>query len=250
MCLDARRFDPEHRGPPGLGWEGFPGVDDPDPIKEILLQHRDFQVRLASTSGRRSKSAMLVKRMYSWRGYKNASDADTGPIANQVTLQACRGDVVFGTLSMCFDSDAGLSADALYRPEIDTYRKAGARVCEITRLAIDPEHGSKEVLGALFHLAYIFGGVFQGATDVFIEVNPRHVVFYKRMLNFKQAGSCRICERVNAPAVLLHLEATYVARQIALHGGRQNSAKKSLYSYFFSPQEAEGLTRRIAALSA
>jgi hypothetical protein len=142
-----------------------------------------------------------------------------------------------------------LSADGLYRSEIDAYRQAGAKVCEITRLAIDPEHGSKEVLGALFHLAYMLGGILHGATDVFIEVNPRHVIFYQRMLNFKQAGSCRMCERVNAPAVLLHLEAAYVAKQVALYGGQQRTGKKSLYPYFFSAAEAEGLMQRIAFLS-
>jgi hypothetical protein len=68
----------------------------------------------------------------------------------------------------------------LYREEIDAYRRTGAKVCELTRLAIDPVHGSKEVLGARFHLAYIFGRQLGGITDVSIEANPRHVAFYRR----------------------------------------------------------------------
>jgi hypothetical protein len=179
---------------------------------------------------------------------KHDSAGDFSQASNHITLQACRADAVFGTVSLGFDSEAGLAADALYKPEIDSYRDAGARVCELTRLAIDPDHGSKEVLGALFHLTYIFGNVFGPATDVFIEVNPRHVVFYKRMLHFRQIGTCRISERVNAPAVLLHLDVAHVTEQIERYGGTRDAGQRSLYPYFFSKAEEEGLQGRIASL--
>ena len=217
--------------------------------EEILLERSDFQVRLADTRGRRNKSSLLINRMYSWRGYKRHAGTDPALDLNRITLQACHADSVFGTLTVAFDSDTGLAADALYRAEIDAYRNAGAKVCELTRLAVDPKDGSKEVLGALFHLAYIFGGLLRGATDVFIEVNPRHVSLYKRMLDFTQAGECKLCERVDAPAVLLHLEVSYVAEQIARYGGHHGRGKRSLYPYFFSKQEEHGLARRIARLA-
>ena len=217
--------------------------------EEILLERSDFHVRLADTRGRRNKSSLLINRLYSWRGYKRSALSDSPFDVNRITLQACHADSVFGTLTVAFDSEAGLAADALYQAEIDAFRNAGARVCELTRLAVDPKDGSKEVLGALFHLAYIYGGILRGATDVFIEVNPRHVSFYKRMLDFQQAGECRLCERVDAPAVLLHLEVAYVAEQIARYGGHRGRGKRSLYPYFFSKQEEEGLARRIARLS-
>jgi len=41
--------------------------------------------------------------------------------------------------------------------------------------------------------------------DVFIEVNPRHVSFYRRTLCFKVAGEPKECPRVGAPSVLLRL---------------------------------------------
>ena len=183
------------------------------------------------------------------RGYKTGTQQSGGWAANQLTLQAGSGESIFGTLTIGFDFERGLAADALYRKEIDAYRNAGAHVCELTRLAIDPEHGSKEVLGALFHLAYIFGGLLCGATDVFIEVNPRHVAFYRRMLHFRQGGELKLCERVNAPAVLLHLDVGYVAEQIARYGGHQGRDRRSLYPYFFSKQEEDGLARRLATLA-
>jgi len=160
-------------------------------------------------------------------------------------LQACRDGLVFGTVSLCFDSDFGLAADALYRPELDCYRAAGARLVELTRLAIDPRFGSKEVLGALFHLAYIHGALLRSASDVFIEVNPRHVMFYERMLHFRRVGDCKWCERVGALAQLLHVEVAHVREQIAEHGGHRKPARSSLYPYFFSKEEEKGLPARI-----
>ena len=214
--------------------------------EQIVLERSDFAVRLADSDGRRNSSSVLINRMYSWRGYKNSIE-HAARSADQITLQACRRDKVFGTLTLSFDSEAGLAADGLYRSEIDAYRSRGARVCELTRLAIDPDHSSKEVLGALFHLAYIQGALLRDTTDVFIEVNPRHVSFYRRMLHFRKAGECRMCERVGAPAVLLHLEVAHVAEQIALHGGGREPRPNSLYPYFFSAEEAAALPRRLAS---
>jgi hypothetical protein len=213
--------------------------------EELLIERSDFQIRLANNRGRRNTSSVLIQRMYSWRGYKSGdTQEDPAHHANRVTLQACREQNVFGTLTVNFDSEAGLAADALYQTEIDEYRNGGSIVSEVTQLAIDPEHGSKEVLGALFHLAHMLC-LLRGVTDVFIEVNPRHVAFYRRMLNFRQVGECKICERVNAPAVLLQVEIAYMSEQIARYGGHHGRGKRSLYPYFFSRQEQEGLPRRI-----
>ena len=190
---------------------------------------------------------MLVNAMYSWRGYK----VETEPLRlDQMTLQSCRAGYTFGTITLVLDSFAGLAADALYKNQVDQYRGSGRRVSELTRLAIDPQHGSKEVLGALFHLAYIFGAVMRGVTDFFIEVNPRHVLFYKRMLEFRQIGETKLCPRVNAPAVLLHLEASYVAEQVERYGGHRGDGRRSLYPYFFSQKEQDGLANRLAGIAA
>jgi hypothetical protein len=221
----------------------FAGSPPPD-AEEVLVDRGHFRIRCADTRGERSKSSVLVDRMYSWRGYKHEAGEDQGN-PDRVTLQAFSGNQVFGTLTLAFDSDAGLAADALYKLEIDAYRHAGSVVCELTQLAVDPQYGSKEMLGALFHLAYIYGSVLRATSDVFIEVNPRHVGFYKQMLDFREAGQLKMCARVEAPAVLLHLEVAHVTRQIARYGGHREESKRSLYPYFFSPKEEEGLRRRL-----
>jgi len=152
--------------------------------------------------------------MYAWRGYGAQRDVQE-PSPYEFTLQASRADRVIGTVTICRDSLSGIPADALYKSEIDGYRRRGAAVCELTRLAIEPSQRSKELLGALFYHAYLHGCFVNGLTDAFIEVNPRHVAFYKRLLRFDQIGEERVCERVSAPAVLLHRKVSSVAQQIA-----------------------------------
>ena len=213
---------------------------------ELLLAREDFQLRLANSHGRQAESSELVQRMYAWRGYKHAAGRAV-QLANEATLQTCQGEEVFGTLTVRYDSEGGLAADALYRTELDHYRNTGTRLAEVTRLAVDPARGSKELLGALFHGAYVFCGPVGSVTDVFIEVNPRHVAFYQRMMHFQQAGEAKICPRVDAPAVLLHAKIAYIGEQAAAHGGKDPQGERSLYPYFCSPEEEAELVRRITA---
>jgi hypothetical protein len=217
-------------------------------IGHLLLDREDFQIRLAEP-GATEESDALIYRMYTQRGYKLSSPAAALQATNEITLQACRDTSVFGTLTVRFDSSRGLGADALYQAQIDEYRNDGARVAELTRLAVDPEFGSKEVLGGLFHLAYVFCGAVRRIDDVFIEVNPRHVAFYRRMLDFTAIGECKICPRVEAPAILMHVKVAYVGAQAAQWGGQHGAASRSLYPYFCSRWEEEDVKRRVAELS-
>lgn len=211
---------------------------------DLLLARDDFQIRLAPAAFAAADCG-LVERMYASRGYR--CDVETVHRGTAVTLQACEGQSIFGTLTIRYDSSDGLAADDLYKPEIDAYRGAGG-VCELTRLAIDSEFGSKELLGALFHVAYFFAGAIGRASHMFIEVNPRHVSFYRRMLGFRAAGECKICPRVDAPAILLQLEVGHAAEQIAQHGGGRGDAKRSLYPHFCSALQSEELADSVALL--
>ena len=90
-----------------------------------------------------------------------------------------------GTVSLRLDSLAGLAADALYRVEVDALRFDGRRVCEFTRLAVDTARLSQPVLAGLFHTVYLFAQRIRNFDFVVIEVNPRHVGFYRRSLGFR-----------------------------------------------------------------
>lgn len=214
---------------------------------ECLIDRGDFRVRLADSHGQRNQASMLIKRLYSWRGYQTSSASVETHDPNRVTLEASSnsGNHLFGTVTVCKDSASGLLADNLYKAEIDTFRNAGAQVCEMSKLAIDPEYGSKEVLASLYHLAAIYAIYYFKATNLFIEVNPRHVMFYKRMLGFVQVGDQRMCGRVDAPAVLLHLDLSYVDGQVVKWGGTRAPKERSLYPFFFSKQEEQALLKRL-----
>ncbi|NML24235.1 N-acyl amino acid synthase FeeM domain-containing protein [Zoogloea dura] len=180
----------------------------------------------------------LIERRYAWRGLP-AHPESCSP-ANSITLAASCGEEVFGTATLGLDGPGGLHADQLYSHELALLRGPGVRLCEITRLALDTPHNTLEVLGSLFNLIYIHGRLIRGATDLVIEVHPRHVGFYRRMLGFVQLGEEKPCPRVgNAPAVLLHLDLSHVDRQIALLEVTPSCEARSLYTYFLSSDEQE-----------
>jgi len=205
---------------------------------------QEFKVRLATTEDRRKSASLLIEKMYSWRGY----DADAlGKDPSKITLVAYQDDKVVGTLTLGLDSPQGMVVDELYKREADILRAEGRTPCDITRLAVDQEIKSKSVLAALFHLSFIYGHNIHQATDFLIEVNPRHVLFYERMLGFVPFGEERTCPRVNAPAVLLRLDLAHADEQIMKHGGMGVAVPgdKSIYPYFFSREDELGITRRL-----
>jgi hypothetical protein len=155
-------------------------------------------------------------------------------------------------VSVRLDSERGLSADDLYRFEIDALRSAGARICEFTRLAVDKTAASKPVLAGLFHTAYLYASVIRGFTHAVIEVNPRHVAFYGRALRFDPIGEERMNRRVDAPAVLLCAPFAVIAEGIAKYAGRPDvpGATRSLFLYRFPPHDEQGVLKRLRELVA
>ena len=105
-----------------------------------------------------------------------------------------------------FDDGDGLLADQTYAKKLDSIRSKGRTVCEFTRFAVSSAADSKSTISGLFDLSYVIGRKMLGVTDVVVEVNPRHVGFYKRAFGFEPISDVRTCERVNAPAVLLRLD--------------------------------------------
>lgn len=223
------------------------------------IDQQVFHIRMANSEGRREAASLLLKKMYGWRGYAVDAEADPDaapapgkvappPAPNKITLFAETGGDTVGTMSLCLDSAAmGLPADDNYRDKLDELRCQQRRLCEPSRLAID-KGVSKRVFAALIHISYIYARNIHGYTDYVIEVNPRHVMFYKRMLGFRNFGGQRECTRVGAPAVLLRLELDYMGEQIRKFGGQMeqhDAAERSFYPYFFPRWDEPGITGRL-----
>jgi hypothetical protein len=211
--------------------------------------HNGFKIRVAKLSGRRREAGTLVERRYSGRGYTIPT---LGQDPQLSTFIAYDEGALVGTVSLRLDSEKGLSADDLYRAEIDALRGKGAKICEFTRLAVDKTAASKPVLAGLFHTAYLYSSVIRGFTHAVIEVNPRHVAFYGRALKFDPIGAERMNKRVDAPAVLLCAPFATIAEGLARFAGKPDApgAGRSLFVYGFPPEEEVGVLNRLRNLVA
>jgi hypothetical protein len=219
----------------------------PAEMEDVIVGQESFGIRLTDTPEGRNSASMLINKMYAWRGYAGTHQLEDNP--NRITLTATDKTTAVGTLTLGIDSPIGILADATFKDEIDGLRRRGAKVCEFTKLAFDPEVRSKMALASLFHIAVIYARDLNHCTDLFIEVNPRHRRFYERMLGFTQLGETKTNPRVNAPAHLLWVSLDYVTRQIQEFGGTfsRPGNERSFYPLFFSPREEKGIINRLKA---
>lgn len=219
-----------------------PAVRDAPSTREDSLGEQRFKIRLSQTDVSRSAATMLVQKRYAWRGYK-AGAIQREP--NRITLLAHLGDEIVGSLNIGYDSPEGLCADERYREEIDALRAQGCRLGEITKLAIDENRGSKQVLASMINIAYLYG-LLHGVTDAVIEVTPRHRPFYERMLDFKQIAGERFYAASNTDVVLMHIKLAHITERIEAVGGKGVGCKdRSIYPYFFHPGDQKGIMHRL-----
>lgn len=229
-----------------------------------------FRIRLAHCDRSHAKAFDLLQRMYATRGYqckpldlqKDASGRiETVGIK---TILAMDGDKSIGTLTVSIDGadGRGLKLDSLFSSELEPHRAQAERqqqlpealrpefngLCEFTRLAMDREATrSPQLLAGLFHVAYLYARKVMKMEKVFIEVNPRHVQYYRQMLGFEVMSDVRMHPLVEAEAVLLMLDLKHADEQIAKFGGHPELAEgeRSAYPYFYGTEEADGIEKRL-----
>ncbi|BCT69106.1 hypothetical protein NNRS527_02720 [Nitrosospira sp. NRS527] len=215
-----------------------------DVNSDHVTDQQVFNIRMVNSEGRREAASLLIRKRYGWRGYSIDPFSDNEP--NRIILVADTEGKTVATMTLCLDADIGLPADENFRDKLDELRLRGRRLSEPSRLAIE-DNIPKRVFASLIHISYIYAHNIFGFTDWVIEVNPRHAMFYKKMLGFENFGEKRVCTRVNAPAVLLRLKLEYMSGQIRKFGGlmEQHGQEKSFYPYFFSPRDELGITGRL-----
>lgn len=221
-------------------------VDSPDdPGRELGA----FKIRLAGSVQVRWDAGSLVQQRYSVKGYQTSAT----PVSNNIcTFAAYDEGRLAGTVSLRHDSTEGLAADEIYRQELNVLRDAGRHLCEFTRLAVDASRVSKPVLAGLFHTVYLYATKLHNFDYVVIEVNPRHVAYYRHSLGFKAIGPERHNSRVQAPAVLMGMSFGEIAEHLHRHAGSAQHVRKTrtLYEYGFSPSEEAGILARLQTLGA
>ena len=174
---------------------------------------RGLRTLVAVNPEQRHAAEELVRRRYAWRGYWAANDCGNAHAADErVTLLAEKEGKLLGTVTV--RPDAPLLAEKTYGGEIERLRQAGRRVGELVKLAVEEGADWKAALDALGQSAYLVARVVHALTDVVIEVNPRHVRFYRRVFGFMVAAAGRLCPRVGAPSVLMQLDLEQFARRV------------------------------------
>lgn len=216
-------------------------LDDPATESEA------FKIRLAGLPEARRDADSLVRQRYAQRGYRTSATLVNPSVC---TFAAYDEGHLAGTVSLRLDSKEGLAADELYRAETDALRREGRKICEFTRLAVDATHGSQPVLAGLFHTVFLFARTLRGFDFVVIEVNPRHVGYYRRVLGFDVIGTERHNGRVDAPAVLMGVSFRTIGERLARNAGKEVPAAtaRNLYTYGFSPAEEAGILGRLRSL--
>lgn len=223
-------------------------------IEELGTSLRDpgteigaFKIRLAGAPAARRAAGTLVQKRYMSRGYLTSA---TLSHPNVCTFAAYDEGRLAGTVSLRLDAKDGLAADALYRAEIDALRREGRRICEFTRLAVDTSRVSRPVLAGLFHTVFLYAQNIHAFNFVVIEVNPRHVEYYRRALGFDVLGPERHNPRVHAPAVLMGVSFQKIGDNLHRYAGRGMRATRTrnLYVYGFSPAEEAGILGRLRSL--
>lgn len=224
---------------PGLG-SAWGGLEPVRPAPRFAVD------RVRTLASWRHAQALLGRR-YGQRGLKLKEPVcpDTG----LATLRVREGDKVVGTLSVRLDSERGLSADTVFPEEMKALREGGQRLCEFTRLAVEGDTESKQVLARLFHLAYLYAYRLERYDLLTFEVHPRHAPFYKRMLGAKLVANERMNMLVNAPAVLMCLPLREAERQIELYAGRpeMSSQVRTIYPLFYSASEENAVLRELSS---
>jgi hypothetical protein len=165
---------------------------------------REFRIAPVEHADLRRAAGSLVQTRYSERGYM-VSQSASHERPDAVTLVVTETERPVATLAVGLDAAGGLLCDELFRREADDLRTEGLTLCEFTKFAVDPDVRSTRVLASLFHVAFLYAHHMRGSDCALIEVNPRHVGFYRRVLDFEPCGGPRHNHRVDAPAVLMRL---------------------------------------------
>lgn len=152
---------------------------------------------------------------------------------------------IVGSLSLYYDTENYLPADNVFNDELNFLRKEGVQFVEVSRLVVrqDYKH-QKEILLSLINTIYIHAFRIMNTDSFIIEVNPRHVDYYKKLLGFMQFGEVKECPRVNgAPAVLLRGGKDKYFNVV----DKGEYEKRTLFNSFMSKKNEDGVITKLQA---
>jgi len=209
----------------------------------------EFSIKVANTLEEREAVFNLAYQVYMEKGYvqKNQNqwlikEYDFDP--NTVVLIVKNQDgIIVGSVTIAFESNFRLPAMSLFQNEIEYIRMPEMKIAEISRLVIDKNYrNSKNILLLLINYLFIYTHHVKEYSRLVIQVNPRHVNFYKTFLCFDEISESRPCSQVqNAPAVLLSVSMSIYQNEL-IKCSQPNfigSRYKTLYKNFLKPNQEQ-----------
>ena len=207
-------------------------------------------VKIAETRDELESAYTLIHRNYVKTGYMKPYPAgirvtifDFEPQSR--TFIAVKNDKVIATLTTVFDSRLMLPSNHLFYERLNTLRKDGKRICEISKLACCQEnrHTWIQTLKLLFRASWIYASKVKQATDFCIMVEPKHVHFYQKYLLFHPiSGVEKDPDANNALSVLMHLNLEDIEnkyKDLCTQGKR----RLDLYNFFITNITREELSK-------
>jgi hypothetical protein len=161
------------------------------------------RVELAS-HGEKVAAEALMARKYAERGYGKGHKLPAGCD----TFVAVSDGALVGTLSLAVDGVGGLPSDGVFRHELDQLRTSGARLCELTRFAVDLPSPSMKMLCNLFAAIHDHGLRHYNCTDLIITADSRHRGFYRLKWGFKCVGPAKLNPASGAVSQLMWVRIT------------------------------------------
>lgn len=139
---------------------------------------------VSSAVARRAVNRLLCDR-YDWRGYGRPTLPPQGSRRFR-TLGLRRGASWLATLTVGWDADTRFVCEARCPDAVQQLRARGSILCELTRLASSLGAGAGDDRSGLQQLTALFDAATLTALDAgcdtaLLEVNPRHVGFYRRI---------------------------------------------------------------------
>ena len=119
-----------------------------------LMSDKIFKLRLASSDERRAQAYELLQKKFSVPD-NSAAFLRLKENPQRISLLIDMKDTPVGTITIVFDSRLGLDADHLFKNELDLLRERGAKLSEITNLAMDGAPKGRRVMAAFVNMAYI-----------------------------------------------------------------------------------------------
>ena len=224
----------------------------------------EFTIKIANTLEEREMVFQLAYQIYLEKGFikKNFSEwlIQNYDIKNETVILIVldKNQKLAGSLTLVFSEDGELPAEKIYNQEISNLKLHSKKLVEISRLVVGHQYrNSKDVLCLLINYLMIYSFHVKEYSSLVIQVNPRHILYYKVLLNFDEIGGLKSCPSVqNAPAVLLHLPLDRYQSEINRWNNLNSLTKKerSLYPYFLKPAQeklvAHYLQRQFKQMSA